>query len=230
MLNSKKAFTLAEVLITLAIIGIVAALTIPALINQTQNREIVVAFKKDFSDLSNALTMIQKDNGSIAGSIGSNGPGFIAVLRNYVNFAKVCSSNSYSEGCADYTGISSANVKMLNGTNFWWPGLFAFSGAVLPNGSVIILNNFYPNCTLTGLIDVGVCTQITIDANGPKPPNIYGKDILDVYVTEVGLFPKGSRGDRASVTPVTYGCRDAGGNPNGEACAARILRDDAIDY
>ena len=42
----KKGFTLAEVLITLGIIGVVAAMTLPALVNKTQNQELVTAFKK----------------------------------------------------------------------------------------------------------------------------------------------------------------------------------------
>jgi prepilin-type N-terminal cleavage/methylation domain-containing protein len=45
----KKAFTLAEVLIVLAIIGIVAAITIPAMINSTQDNEYHTVLKKYFS-------------------------------------------------------------------------------------------------------------------------------------------------------------------------------------
>ena len=42
----KKAFTLAEVLITLGIIGVVVAMTLPALINKTRNKELHTAFLK----------------------------------------------------------------------------------------------------------------------------------------------------------------------------------------
>lgn len=41
-----KAFTLAEVLITLGIIGIVAALTLPALIQNNRNKELQTGLKK----------------------------------------------------------------------------------------------------------------------------------------------------------------------------------------
>ena len=43
-------FTLAEVLITLVIIGIIAAMTIPALMNNIQKRQYIVAWRKSFSD------------------------------------------------------------------------------------------------------------------------------------------------------------------------------------
>lgn len=46
---SFKGFTLAEVLITLGIIGVVAAMTMPALINATKNAELKTASKKGYS-------------------------------------------------------------------------------------------------------------------------------------------------------------------------------------
>ena len=50
----KKAFTLAEVLITLGIIGVVAAMTLPSLINRTQKKELQAAFFKTYSELNQA--------------------------------------------------------------------------------------------------------------------------------------------------------------------------------
>ena len=47
--KQEQAFTLAEVLITLGIIGVVAALTLPSLINRTKNRELHTAFLKTYS-------------------------------------------------------------------------------------------------------------------------------------------------------------------------------------
>lgn len=52
-----KGFTLAEVLITLAIIGVVAAMTIPTLMTSTRGKEYEVAATKAMSTLSNAVTM-----------------------------------------------------------------------------------------------------------------------------------------------------------------------------
>ena len=53
----KKAFTLAEVLITLAIIGVVAALTIPSVISNTQQQEFKTGLRKAVSVLNQAITM-----------------------------------------------------------------------------------------------------------------------------------------------------------------------------
>ena len=61
----RKAFTLAEVLITLVIIGVIAAITIPSLINKTNEQETVVAVKKAYSILSQAYQRIVAENGEI---------------------------------------------------------------------------------------------------------------------------------------------------------------------
>ena len=50
-------FTLAEVLITLGIIGVVAAMTMPTLINSTQGAQYKTAFKKSLTVLSQAVVM-----------------------------------------------------------------------------------------------------------------------------------------------------------------------------
>lgn len=49
-----KAFTLAEVLITLGIIGVVAALTLPAIIQKNNKKSLEVAFKKSYANFYNA--------------------------------------------------------------------------------------------------------------------------------------------------------------------------------
>lgn len=72
----KKAFTLAEVLITLGIIGVVAAMTIPTLIANTRSQQYRTKFKKTISTLSQAAKMSQAQYGydysGITGACGNN--------------------------------------------------------------------------------------------------------------------------------------------------------------
>ena len=56
-MNKKGAFTLAEVLITLAIIGVVAAISIPSVISNTQQQEFKTGLRKAVSVLNSAITM-----------------------------------------------------------------------------------------------------------------------------------------------------------------------------
>lgn len=59
----RTAFTLAEVLITLGIIGIVAQMTIPALMNSVQDKTYATQLKKEVSVLNSATEMVKMDNG-----------------------------------------------------------------------------------------------------------------------------------------------------------------------
>ena len=61
----KAAFTLAEVLITLAIIGVVAALTIPSLVQRYQERQYVTHLKKSYAVLQNAFQMAIAEHGTL---------------------------------------------------------------------------------------------------------------------------------------------------------------------
>ncbi len=55
----KKGFTLAEVLVTLLVIGVIAALTIPQLINSTEDRQMKTAYKKAVSSIANATELME---------------------------------------------------------------------------------------------------------------------------------------------------------------------------
>src|SRR5574344_1983983 len=93
-----KGFTLAEVLIVLSIIGIVAAMTIPTLINKIQKHSDFVAFKKEFSVISDAAARIRADNGgSMADVVGYNN--YAELFKPYLKVLKYCKDSSDSENC-----------------------------------------------------------------------------------------------------------------------------------
>lgn len=89
-MSTKSGFTLAEVLITLAIIGVVAALTIPSLVSLYQKKEMEVAGKRAFSLLSQSVQRAKMDNGNtminIAGTDIDN-QAFVTALVAYFNLA-----------------------------------------------------------------------------------------------------------------------------------------------
>ncbi|MDD3237382.1 MAG: prepilin-type N-terminal cleavage/methylation domain-containing protein [Candidatus Gastranaerophilales bacterium] len=83
----KKAFTLAEVLITLVIIGVIAAMTIPSLLNNTNKEETKTAVKKAYTTLSQAVSLAQTKNGSI-----NNLEQILAEMN--ISSTESCSSNT----------------------------------------------------------------------------------------------------------------------------------------
>ena len=64
-MRTVQAFTLAEVLITLGIIGVVAAMTLPTLINDKRNKELEAGFKKAYSIIQTAFNKMSYDEGQI---------------------------------------------------------------------------------------------------------------------------------------------------------------------
>ncbi|MDO5436770.1 MAG: type II secretion system protein, partial [bacterium] len=107
----KKAFTLAEVLITLAIIGVVAAVSIPSVISNSQQQEFKTGLRKAVSVLNSAITMNMAldgetpyDNANLFGFLMRH----MAVMESTTNIQlkyKIKNSieNSYPNNAAFYT-------------------------------------------------------------------------------------------------------------------------------
>ena len=116
--GAKSAFTLAEVLITLGIIGVVAAMTMPTLINSTQGAQYKTAYKKALSVMSQAVVMnIALDDYDLSQTVaGKNGEAekkegetitpatsvtgvqsIYNLFKNRMNVVKVASTNDFQE-------------------------------------------------------------------------------------------------------------------------------------
>ncbi len=113
--DHKKAFTLAEVLITLGIIGVVAAMTIPTLIANTNSQKYRSRFKKTISTLSQAAKMSQAQYGfdyATATKCGSNGG-----IENPENSMTICALlNGTLTGITFYNKLT--DIKMKDGKNY----------------------------------------------------------------------------------------------------------------
>lgn len=175
MLN-KKAFTLAEVLITLGIIGIVAAITIPTLITKYQKKVTVTRLKYAYSVLSQAIEQAEATNGDITNwNFDEN------VFEKYLmpNMKKVKKYNSVYGYNA--LGITYKQISGIPETGL--AVMYARTIYILANGTQIF---FYPtstNSTVKGLI---------IDINGFSKPNQFGKDLFCFFITkEHKLHPMG---------------------------------------
>lgn len=94
-------FTLAEVLITLGIIGVVAAMTMPTLMNSTQGAQYKAAYKKALSALSQAITLNvaldEVDFGDLQGT------GIKDVLKSRMNVVRTVGTGEDSFGTNEYS-------------------------------------------------------------------------------------------------------------------------------
>ena len=240
--KKKIAFTLAEVLITLAIIGVVAAMTIPTLITKYQEKSTVSKLTKVYATLSNAYSMAKIEHGDFR-TWGFAGNASIETDED--------GNNSYSadtvSGAELFWTIMTKNLKVLQ-----W-SVNEELGNRLPNvyldGSPIssATSTRLTEITLADGVTVGggwlnnrncigsqLCLDFNVDINGSdNPPNVYGKDIFSFYVLDSGIKPAGSideeniGGDNVFETHCD---RDSSITQNGYGCAAWVIYNKNMDY
>lgn len=215
-----KAFTLAEVLITLGIIGIVAAMTLPTLIQKNNERATVTKVKKFYSVMNQALLLSIKDNGYVDEwsflefdtETGSNiSDKFVSYLKPYLKIIKDCGKNP---GC-----IAPNNYKELDNSPF---GNYNDSKShykmILADGSYLWIRRGYgTECQSVDSWTKNVCGVIWTDINGKKQPNVIGKDVFVFFILKDRIIPHTNK--------------DCGeGNKKGWGCAKYILQHDNMDY
>jgi prepilin-type N-terminal cleavage/methylation domain-containing protein len=223
LLQNKRGFTLAEVLITLLIIGVVASLVIPSIINDTNKAEYVTKLKKEYAILQQAYKLLIIDNG---GSI-LNDPNF--------NCSGTCNGSKSANAMNEFAEKLSVTKNCGTGTGCWYSSTQIFIGgdivtsnlesswsgvygkAVLADGTSIAININNTNCTRTyGSTTVGsptyqsICGIMDIDINGSIKPNQLGRDNFSFYITKYGIYPKGVYNDGSTCNPEAtssgYGC------------------------
>jgi len=242
----RKGFTLAEVLITLAIIGVVAALVMPGLISDYRKREYVARLQKAVNTWNNSMALMLATDGvdylndtefakaSVGGSFSSasvaSQPDAFNILKKYLNISLITQPQGFFPnilaGVQDYI-------------YFWY-----YTGT--PDGTVydiqIVGLNESPSYLLENKVYNG---YVYIDVNGLKGPNKNGRDIFFFYLDVRGnLVPQysGQSVELGFNHPSTYWinsqgeCGVAGSSVlpswvSGRGCAARIIENGwVMDY
>ena len=210
-------FTLAEVLIALVVIGIVSAITIPSLINKTNNEEAVSKLKKTYSTLSQATNQIIAEEGTSKASVGGwadNSEHVYQLYKSRLNNTKECGNTTK---CFDQ--IKDVGYKRLDGKGFdtaWVEGSLT-RRLILADGVQITFLHKSDTCEFDTYSRTNRCVEIGVDVNGAKKPNTWGRDAFRFAITDKGLQPYGCDID----------CIEQGG---GSLCACKVLRESAINY
>lgn len=236
-----KAFTLAEVLITLGVIGVVAALTIPTLIKNYQNSQYVTSLKKAYSELNQAIIQLTIENGCPGNlkctgffETGTTNTFFGDEFVKYVKTLKNCKTAqqncfpSNTNWFFDGTGPQNTNYDAENKYKF-----------ITANGVSVSIINYANSCNTptystnrTGNM-IETCGHMIIDTNGPKAPNFMGRDTFIFFITNGKgpmLYPMGGADNNFdSVSATTDQWWNGGakrchsGNKDGWRCAGRIM-------
>lgn len=122
-MKNRQAFTLAEVLITLGIIGVVSAMTLPTLITKYKDKELASRTQKAVSMILQASQLALASSGtpgdySSLFDITKSSPEVIKNWSQYFNGAKYCESDSGSRKCMGlhYKIKYSGKYQSSNGT------------------------------------------------------------------------------------------------------------------
>ena len=222
----KRAFTLAEVLITLGIIGVVAAVTMPMLIGHYQKVVWYNQFKKAVSQLENAFKLYEVDNdcvGNIVDCLSCNGSQqdhcaiYAKDIMPYFKISKVITEDNYETVCKN---AFEQNINYPCYNDFGRRHEFGF---ITNDGMMINSDNDL-------IIGYG---EFVIDINGPnKNPNKYGRDIFVFIPPNVGLknkmlIPAGSILEKEYNSGFMSTCDEAG---HYYGCAGKLLSEGKMNY
>ena len=238
-LKRKSAFTLAEVLITLGIIGVVAALTLPSLLANYTKTQTVVQLKKSYSVLEQTIKNAENDYGEV-----NNWPEwddaeiilnkyFVPYLQGTKEFGKV---KSWDKAIC-YTPSVKTHVDNLNRIV-----QYTFLSGMH------VSNPFYANKTASIQLNDGTCIGlnpildlnenasysalfsrlILIDVNGAqKAPNVVGKDLFFFYINSDGVIkPFGDIWSRDRILSPSFNLScNTKSILGGHTCAYRIMQE-----
>ena len=226
-IKGRKSFTLAETLIALVIIGVIASITIPTIVKNYEQEATVSKLKKVYSTLSQTTLKAMADNGppetwelTGSGTFDSAKKAVQRYLFPYLSVVKICESNNNTDICK-------VNVKGLNGSDYT-------STKAPPDKSYrFYLADGTFISTITAKETKRSRLIMTIDINGTKGPNILGKDIfrLEYYIAAIDQYA--DQNGKFVPTYVKYTRSDILSNKadrcnkkqNGDACFALIYKD-----
>lgn len=209
LISISSAFTIAEILIVMGIIGIVAELTIPDLVKSYEKQVIVTKVKEIYSILSQSTIMIINNDcgGGDISSVATSRNDIANLYKKQFKVAKDC-TDGVTTGC-----FATKTYKYLDNSN--WTILDSFANVdsaklILQNGMSIAFNGT-PDSFL-----------IYADINNIGSPNQWGKDLF-MFRYDVNISK--------SIKPYPDGT-DCNTNPGGRgsSCSYKIIQEGAVNY
>lgn len=161
-----NAFTLAEVLITLGIIGVVAAMTLPTVKQKLDERSNIAALKKFYTEFANATNLLKYDYGDpeVWGLHDNDSESSDRVLQMYkkrLNMTRICGegdTSCFPFPVYKYNGTQKISKEQYRG--------WALKSFILNNGTTVFLDVNNGNFS------------VFFDVNGFKAPNRLGNDVF----------------------------------------------------
>ncbi len=212
----KLGFTLAEVLVTLMIIGVVASMTIPGLKKTAEEQSYVTGAQKAYSTLTSATKMVKLKNGHIVTWPLKKKESILNLYKSQMNVTEMPNIASTKYAMSYLNNNSYAPADIFNNTSTFYTA----------DGMLWYIVSSDEKCS-TGKdssLFSDACLSILVDINGPKKPNVIGVDIFAFYITKEAVIPFGTspKGEQDLST-----CSNSS---TGFACTTKILSDGKISW
>ncbi|MFI3300806.1 MAG: type II secretion system protein [Candidatus Gastranaerophilales bacterium] len=219
---TRPGFTLAEVLITLGIIGVVSAMTIPNLISNMQSEALAkkkLLFEERLEEAMNQMRFHEKLTGY------SDAEDFVDELGKYLKINEVCDISDVDE-CFPATVISSCDTQYNTSDLVTGDDIAAvyndmdFSsdnvGVIFADGTKALVN-YDKNCEWLDPYDGGAnreeatqCVAVLADVNGNSGKNTIGNDILPIN-SQFGFNISGTCWSLSNLVPTGINCTNTSG-------------------
>lgn len=169
-----RGFTLAEVLVTLGIIGVVSAMTVPTLMQNYQRKSYVTQLHKVYNEMSQAAIQFQTDRNAVnLKEAGLNSQTAAEeFIEKYFKIVQKCGNDKTP--CFE----EKSNYKKLSGNQLtaWTTPMTHY---VIASGASIGVRYNSSN---------EMICEIYVDVNGKKGPNIVGRDLFQLFLYNNGLI------------------------------------------
>ena len=204
-------------MIVLAIIGVVAALTVPTTINKYQKKTQVLQLRSTINDIESAADaiLLEESKKSLASTTlftdATNGVG--NFLTTYFKVASDCGTT--------VTPCFAQNYKNIDGTANNGPTFAANRGG----NHVVLLSNGAALATSRNPAVFYNALYVQVDTNGANGPNIAGRDFFDFYLLSDGSvsITESDPASKPSYTRDYLQSLGAGCTSNGGGCFALLL-------
>lgn len=210
-------FTLAEVLITLGIIGIVAAMTMPSLITNYKKKQTVAQLKKVYSILSQAYKLSENYNGPASEwQFDTSQEVNTDNVKKYVQtywlpyFKSVQECSKLGDCSYDKTAASPGGNHNLNLTGSNRYTIILSDGTMIAFVPFLLDDKDKPSWSVQ---------KFYIDLNGAKRPNVIGKDVFMFDLDNDKIIPHCQANTNDFIN---NSCSKTG---NCQCCAAKIIKD-----